>query len=803
MIAHKQKSNPEIKETIREHMERTAYVCSMKGQKCQMKNIMKVCGELHDLGKCSRTFQAYILADEAVQKRMKGRVSHASAGAKYIFEKYRSSSCQSERLLAELIAYAIAAHHGLFDMVTESHEDLFEQKLKNVEGYEEILASAREEYLDEKNIETDFRAALEEFGTIQKKMTSRICMISSIQNNPDNKEQYLFMLGAMQRLMLSILIDADWESTAGFMNSENNMNNERIDKCKIFEQTKENFEAYMNKKRTDAEKREQEVSEKERNVMAVRAELQKQCRSFGRREAGIYRLTIPTGGGKTLSSLAYALEFCIFHPETERIFYIAPYTSIIEQNADVFRQIVGREDWILEHHSAVIRTEGKESGEEWEERMTSMDVNWEETFICTTFVQFMNALFSDQKQAIRRMHRLVNAVIIIDEVQSMPIKCIHTFNYMMNFLQCICNTTIVLCTATQPTLERADCPIVYHKPEEMIDNVESWFAKMNRVEVQLPKPGEKYTISKLAEEVVEQEDSFSSILVVLNTKMAARQLCKELEDRGRAAEYITTNLCAAHRSDKIAEWKERLERKERVVAISTCLIEAGIDISFACVYRSMTGLDRVAQSAGRCNRNGNLEKGVVRLIELEGENVGNMKDQISSMTATRGVLRKGRVKAEDVLNPKSMNYFYEELFRQGEVRDKMNFPIKELDTNLLRLLSRGFGTERQSHLLNQAYRTVGEAYRVIDEQSFGVLVPYKEGKELIDCIRGSKEYREIKSCLRKAQRYTVNVRGSQIDKFKGMIEEINDCFPNIYTLATDKSYDEKYGLTDEWDTWIL
>ena len=347
--------------------------------------------------------------------------------------------------------------------------------------------------MSEYDEERTFGEAAEEFDLAWnriKELFGRLKPLLLSDHNINAKEAMedcrLYLLACLQRLILSILIDSDWEATSDFMDNVDVPSKPAAYNTKdIFRQAGRNFEAYMREKQERIEL--SRLSDQERVIYEARNSLQEECRRFGQYPAGIYCLPIPTGGGKTLGSLAYALEYCRLHPETERVIYVSPYISITEQNAQVFRDAIGEDDWILEHHSSVIRKE-EGTGEDYRSNITSrFDINWEEPFICTTFVQFMNTLFSDKGESIRRMHRLVNAVVIIDEVQSMPVKCIHTFNYMCNFLNAVCNTNIILCTATQPTLAEAKCPICYSKPKYMIENAADWFYKFERVKITTPE----------------------------------------------------------------------------------------------------------------------------------------------------------------------------------------------------------------------------------------------------------------------------------------------------------------------------
>ena len=813
MIAHISEDGLNRKESVAEHTKKTVFLCGEKGRRCGLARVMALCAIYHDMGKEKDSFSTYILADEKVRRKLKGTISHASTGAKYIYERYHDSLGDvkgSAKIMVEMISYAIAAHHGMFDCVDADHNDIFFAKLNKVDDYDEAYRNAKQDYLSEYDEERIFREAAEEFDLCWnriKELFGRLKPLLLSGHNIDAKEAMencrLYLLACLQRLILSILIDSDWEATSYFMNNVDVLSKPAAYNTKdIFQQAGRNFEAYMQEKHETIEL--SRLSDQERVIYEARNSLQEECRRFGQYPAGIYCLPIPTGGGKTLGSLAYALEYCRLHPETERVIYVSPFISITEQNAQVFREAIGEDDWILEHHSSVIRKE-EGTGEDYRSNITSrFDINWEEPFICTTFVQFMNTLFSDKGESIRRMHRLVNAVVIIDEVQSMPVKCIHTFNYMCNFLNAVCNTNIILCTATQPTLAEAKCPICYSKPKYMIENAADWFYKFERVKITTPEADSRYSIESLAEEIAGRTVNCRSILVVLNTKSAVRSLYDRLKARGIPAEYLTTNLCAEHRSDKIKKIKEILEKKrETIVVVSTNLIEAGVDISFEYVYRSMAGLDSVAQAAGRCNRNGELESGMIHLIDLEGENAGNMTELQQNIRATESVIwqYKDSAAQDSLLMPKWMDVFYKNVYFNAS--DKMNFPLEGLDRSILELLSRGFRPKEKKNLMNQAYKTAGQQYRVIDDDSFGVIVPYKKGAKIIEAIQNAVDPAGLKAYIRQAQRYTVNVRGNRLKQFEGLIQSVSDRIPDLYMVASPGAYQMEYGITPEWETLIF
>lgn len=819
MVAHITKEEPRREETVSEHTKRTEYLCREKGKRRQIAEIMSLCAILHDMGKNKKKFDDYIHADESKQKKLRGKIAHASTGAKYVYDNYHGSEKQSVRILAELISYAVAAHHGLFDCVDNEHTDVFRRRTEEVEDYEEACANAVKDYLDSYHPDEIFQKALHEFETMQSKIKtsweqvrdllgerqkggqkSNYSEISSSEMKRSLCKYRMFLYAGMQRLILSILIDSDWEATSDFMADIDTLSKQvSLNRKDIFTKARLNFDSYMQKKQVSIV--ESAFSEREKEIIDARNLLQRECREFAKHPAGIYCLPIPTGGGKTLSGLAYALEYCRQHPETERVIYVSPYISITEQNAEVFRQALGEDEWILEHHSSVIRDE--EEGEDYQtDSGCRLDINWEEPFICTTFVQFMNALFSDRKQSIRRMHRLIHAVVIIDEVQSMPLKCAGTFNYMMNFLNAVCGTDIVLCTATQPTLAEADCPLCYSTPKYMIAEAEKWFEKFKRVQISFPE--RSYTFERLKDEIMESMQQYRSILVVLNTKSAVRKMYDLLCEEGILVEYLTTNLCAEHRSDKITQIKKILKaQKEHMVVVSTNLIEAGVDISFECVYRSMTGLDSLAQSAGRCNRNGEKNRGMVHLIELEGENTGNMEELLQNADVTRKVLayyeRYGS--RENLLAPGWMNQYYKLLYIGAGA--KMNFPLKDKNTNILDLLTVGYANPHKRNFMNQAFSSAGKEYRIIDDHSLGVIVPYRKGEEIIASLQETTDLGKIGRLIRNAQRYTVNVRGSQLKKMEGLLQPVTENIPNLYMIAAPGAYHEQYGITEEWEPLII
>lgn len=808
MTAHISDDGSEREESVAEHTEKVVYLCREKGMRCGIPQIMSLCGMLHDMGKSKLRFDEYIHADESVRRKLRGKIGHASTGAKYIYERYHEGS-DKVKILTELIAYAVAAHHGVFDCVNREQTDLFAEKTGIVEDYEEACANSQRDFLASYKPEEMFAMAKEEFEQIWDKMKKAVMQLKPLLTKGKQDEKNLLMncrsfyFAALQRLMLSILIDSDWEATSDFMDDVDTLSKgSSVDSRKILKKAQENFQKYMEDIRSAGSA--SDITEREKEIIGGRNQLQMECREFAEHPAGIYCLPIPTGGGKTLSSLAYALEYCRRHPDTERIIYVSPYISITEQNAAVFREAVGQDDQVLEHHSSVVKDIAEEDEDYRKKRFVQLDMNWEEPFICTTFVQFMNTLFSENGVSIRRMHRLVNSVIIIDEVQSVPMKCIHTFNSMLNFLKEVCHSNIVLCTATQPALAKVRYPVCYSEPKYMIRNIDTWFRRFERVKIHTPALGEKYTFESLGEEVVRQMEYHQSILVILNTKSAVGKLYDILKSFSIHVEYLTTNLCAEHRSDRIKSIKKTLkDKQEKIVVVSTNLIEAGVDISFECVYRSLTGLDSLAQSAGRCNRNGEMETGILHFVELENENTGNMDELPDNVRVTKEILNEynNNGGGDSLLLPEWMNRYYEKIYLY--MQDKMNFPIVEMDRSIMELLSEGFPCPQKKDIMRQAYKTAGQEYRVIDDYSIGVIVPYKKGRDILEAIRQVSNPAELKQYIRKAQRYTVNVRKNLLGKYEGLIQSVSEDIPDLYMVSAPDAYSMERGITTEWEPLII
>lgn len=782
-IAHRDQ-NDQI-QLLRDHIRGVEDIAAREGERIGISQIMRLIGLFHDMGKYSDDFQEYIR--QSPDEEVHSKVNHTSAGAEILMSRYQKSMVHDQyKAFLEMLCYVVTAHHGLYDMVNIEDEDVFKRRLNDVETEEvrEVFERwSHDLHINIVTMDEIMQAACREYKTA---FLQRFGDISDVQ-------EYRFYQSCFVRLLLSMQIDADWTDTGNAMEPE--VAEKIPERSSVIKEAWDNYCNYMEKLRHNSAGK--PMTEKQVQINRLRTQIQEECLSFTKHPSGIYCLAIPTGAGKTLTSLGYALKFANERFGTkeavERIFYISPYISITEQNARVMKEAVGNEDWVLEHHSNVVNSD---------DSAKNAETSWGEHFICTTMIQFLNTLFSDKKKSIRRFHRLKHAVIILDEVQSLPVKTVHTFNLMMNFLSRMCGSTVILCTATQPMLDAPEIrrKIDYSNPRDMITNLDRKFAGFERVQIDTTLLNAKITTEELSEQIQRTFLEVHSILVICNRKESVATLYDKLSKQcgNTKVFYLTTNLCAEHRSNVIAQIKELLENPDQnTLIISTNLIEAGVDLSVKCVYRSLAGIDSIAQAAGRCNRNGEVDIGTVRVFELEGDEPGkNMDELLAAQQKTKEILYRHKMSqvSESILFPKWMQQYYEIFY--GKLKAKMDFSLTGSlqGETIFGLLSTGFSETRAAHLLHQAFKTAGAAYEVIADTGFTVLVPYGEGVGLIGELEQSTEKKDIRYCLKKLQRYTVAVYSYKVEELikKGVIRECCTV-PDVYIAF---GYDENKGLTD-------
>jgi CRISPR-associated endonuclease/helicase Cas3 len=485
----------------------------------------------------------------------------------------------------------------------------------------------------------------------------------------------------------------------------------------------------------------------------------------------------------------------------ERIFYIIPFTSIIDQNVKVVRNIIesdGLHDIILEHHSNIDL--GDPRDDDSEDGWRTVSENWDSPIIFTTMVQFLETFFASGTKTARRMHNLANSVIILDEIQTIPVKTVHMFNEAMNFLTEYCGSTVVLCTATQPLLNSGDLkyPLKLSEDHEIIKNMDELFDSLKRVEIE--HSDIKHGPEDIARLAYEKIQCSNSVLIIANTKKTVKEIYERTRELVKGQDvnmfHLSTNMCPAHRRKVLGEITKSMNDRSKTICVRTQLIEAGIDIDFNVVIRSLAGIDSIAQAAGRCNREGKMEKhGEVLVTEMD-ESLGSLRDIRFGRDVAKSVFREfgNSILGPDAVDSYFTQYFYE---RIGE----MNYSVG--NTSIFSMLSQN-GAETEEYcqkngnkpqmMLIQSFKKANKEFRVIDEVSQSVIVPFNE--EAIGMISKlcSDTYADERfKLIRKAQQYSINTY--EFDRLfkKGIVVQIGD--GEIYYL-TDGNYDKEFGLLE-------
>lgn len=804
-IAHIRQKDGKI-QTVKEHSQEVQQGSEYRGEKIGVRHLAGLAGLLHDLGKNTNKFKTYI--QEAVANPdappRRGSVDHSTAGGKLIYSRYHlEKSLVEDKLASEWIANCIISHHqGLRDfldpqLTSPVHERL---TLKNIDEFEQSKAEFFK-YVPEKELDQYFSKAKSELKHI----------LDVIQKNslPPIASSLLI------KFIFSCIIDADRTNTREF--EEDEKPEPPLDRPAFFHRS---YEALMNKLREM-----DQADDADHSINRLRRDMSLQCDLFAQRPSGIYSLSIPTGGGKTLASLRYALKHATIYNK-HRIIYIVPYTTIIEQNAAEIREILQENDMILEHHSNVIEESDSES-EHYDVRKKKIRLardNWDRPVIFTTMVQFLNTIYAKGTRNVRRMHQLSNAVIIFDEVQSVPIKCISLFNAAVNFLHILGHSSVLLCTATQPTLDYVKNKLHISKDAEMIENLDEVGESFKRVNICDLTTTLGWDAEQLKTFVQERMNEVNSVLVILNTKTAVRKLfdrltCEEwLKENGVSVIHLSTNMCAAHRKDKLSKLKQALELRERVICVSTQLIEAGVNISFECVIRSLAGLDSIAQAAGRCNRHGKDEIRNVYIVKSADESLSKLPEIKIGAEQTQRLLGEFKNEPErydyDLLSASAMKAYFEYYFYY--IKDEMHYRVPKLDKNLFDLLSHNkayFEGYKNKHgkspeiLCRTSFATAEQYFEAISSSAKSVLVPYNdEAMSLILALNGELHAGELGVLLQKLQQYVVNMYDYELKK----LEKNGDLYHlmNGHVMALrETAYSEQFGAEangeGEWQTVMI
>jgi CRISPR-associated endonuclease/helicase Cas3 len=702
--------------TLEEHLRTVAQLAAQFASVFGSGDWANLAGLWHDLGKYRPAFQHYIRSasgydPDAHIETARGKVDHSTAGALY--------ACKQLGLEGRVLAYLIAGHHaGLPDW-------------QSAEAGRKALAQRLEQQL-----------LLEE--TLSQSIPAAILQAVPPSSQPKGMDAPLWI-----RMLFSCLVDADFLDTESFMDGGKAA--ARVG-YPALNDLLPSFEHHMQRLQERVE---------DTPVNRLRAEILKRCQEQAAQIPGLFSLTVPTGGGKTLSSLAFALHHAQAYGK-RRIIYVIPYTSIIEQTANVFRQIFG--DSVLEHHSNL-----DSDHENLRSRLACE--NWDAPVVVTTAVQFFESLFAARTSRVRKLHNIINSVVVLDEAQLLPPDFLRPILHIIRELEKNYQVSFVLCTATQPALEsREGFDNSFDglgSVREIIENPRSLHDALRRVEVTIP---DDLHASTTWEDLAQELQAYESVLCIVDRRDDCRILYR-LMPKGTL--HLSGLMCGQHRSEAIAEIKRRLKAKETVRVISTQLVEAGVDMDFPVVYRALAGLDSIAQAAGRCNREGLLKgKGkVVVFVPPKQAPVGHLRQ---AQDCGRQTLQQ---RPADLLAPENfLTYFRQLYWKKGTDGLDRQGILKDL---------------KHDGQLRFLFSSAAAKFRLIDEtQQAPVIVRFRKGTDLIEQLRHLGPERWL---LRQLQRYVVNLPRYQHQVLLNQ-GDIHEVHPGLFIQAHDGLYHQDLGL---------
>lgn len=702
-------------------------------------------GLLHDLGKYQAGFQRYIRQQSGLDPTLNGwRTPHSPAGARYAYDLKHVGGNQ---LLLKILSLCIGAHHrGLYDdsewrgQVVEPRDT--ERAVADLVRGLQPEASQLEELLH--------KASLDKVATVWNEL---------------DEDDYQLLV----RMLFSCLVDADFLDTERFMTPDKSL-------------VRQNAKASLKQMRAQLEEYVSHFN-REGRINEARAAFLDQCRNHGRTaKRKIYSLTLPTGAGKTVSSMMWALEHAIAKG-CERIIYVIPYTSIITQTAQTFRDIFGA-DQVLEHHSDVDIKERPDEAMEYTKLMTE---NWDVPLIVTTNVQFFESLYAHRVSRCRKLHNICNSVVVFDEVQMFPPRLLNPILRVVESLHYAFRVEPLFCTATLPVFDEdilSDTNRIGHEfffLEEPIQEVVPYDAKLFAPfdKVRYHWDPLRLSTEELAERLIEHE----SFLCIVNSRNDAARLYTALQAQEKSGEgliHLSRRMCSAHIQERIEEIRRRLKAGEPVRVVSTQLVEAGVDLDFPVVYRAMAGLDSVMQAAGRCNREGRMaEPGEVYIFSLtDGTNA------LGEMSWAQGALEDllNRLAQQGAPQREEIERYYKAFYNDVDCFD--NKKDKEVSKRLW-----GEDNDRCEELRFD-YETASGYFKYIEDQSTAIVVPYGDaGKAIIKKLQSNlpltrQEYRQMNRLTVSLYEKDCLTLGSSISVSES----------GIAYLADDKLYSAKTGI---------
>ena len=795
---------------LSDHLIGVAARCSKFARKLGLEKSGELIGLLHDLGKATKEFQEYLLScvnDGTARTQSRSKIDHSTAGAQYLLANIPGARDEDSLggLVARFLALCIVSHHsGLIDCLEPDGNDKLSQRLKKEDKLTRF-AEARTNLATE--VKSRAETLMQDSGLVAEVRAAISQLLASFDKSEGDRD---VQIGLLLRLLFSCLIDADRTDTANFANPS-----------AAFHRQDQKYEAWENLN----ERLNQSLSQMNTDgiVNSIRHQVSDECFRAADRSGGIYTLTVPTGGGKILSALRFSLEHAR-RRAFDRIIFVSPYISIVDQNAGVIRSILesGSAPYasvVLEHHSNVPDDPTDEIGRPdlWRRRVLAE--NWDAPVVCTTSNQVLESLFGSGTRAVRRLHAMTRAVIIFDEVQTLPIELVHLFNNAINLLASRCDTTIVLCTATQPLLgdvSKEKGAARLGTSSELVTQ-HQLHDRLKRYEViDRADLAGGWQIAQVAELALTEARNYGSCLTIVNTKKDARDLFQMLQEQATADAvivHLSTAMCPAHRVEKLEHLCANLPNAscdQPVLCVSTQLMEAGVDIDFACVIRDLAGLDSITQAAGRCNRHGTRPSlGRVHIVELP-EPPAQLDEIRQGRTVARELLGQWRRdnpgKPFPLDDPEQMTEYYARSFYRR--RDDMSYSMPPSDigrgSTLLELLGANKiaksyclkSKQKMRSMLLQSFQTANSAFALIANTQ-GIVVPYgSEGRDIVNQLSAALDLKEEWRLLRRAQRFTISVYASQFKKLTATDAAYEIRNSGIYCLRSE-FYDSVFGLREE------
>ncbi len=754
LLAHQRESD-RAEQSVAEHSRNTARLCAANMAKLGFEMLGYLAGLIHDLGKCTVSWQSYFLDRFFCRSTVaKGDVPHAPIGAAFAFSRWYTGSFAA-RATAQMLAMAIYGHHG-------GLMDAF-----GVSGTSPLL-----DCIERIKAEPCCQEAVDSFAAQVCPLEELDALFLEAAAEIEEKAGQLndFSAGLLMRALLGALADADRLDSACFAYGE-----DPFEEASPPDWGAASFAL------------EQKLSgfPSDTPLSRIRKEVSDACLAAAERHPGIFTLTVPTGGGKTFASLRYALHHAAAY-QAERIFYIIPFNTILDQNARDIRDALGDTVRILEHHSNVVFDNGAEADEmEHHKRLTE---RWRSDLVLTSMVQFLNAFYSGSNTDARRLSGLARSVIICDEIQALPKKCTRLFEKAVRFLTDFCGCTVMLCTATQPQL--------LLDTGEIISDTPKLFAALRRTRL-IDESKESRSAEKAAADVMRLIREHGSVLMIVNTRRMAHRMYELVSKSDVSCVHLSTNMYPEHRLRLIDRIKNR-PKDEPFFCVSTALIEAGINISFPCVVRSLAGLGSILQAAGRCNRNAELPDGMlgqVYIWNLSEESLRGLPEIADARDCTLGLLEARR--AEHADTPESISAYY--AIERTKFAELLPYPVvvSGVHAKLLDLLGcngQVARSEAKRLALHGAYRTAESLFRVIDSDTVPVLVERDRGADIAAELASDLPMRRKLRLLRQAQRYSLSLFSQVFRKLNddGAIWAIESA--GVYVLRKEY-YDRESGFT--------